>query len=143
MADTEEPMEVTDVVGDNSVSRVDGSMILFSIFWINLTPFSQFLFQNGSSSASDAASSRGKEGDFESKIEIDRSKRFDFLLKQTEIFSHFMTNAPKATSPPKAKAGRPKKIKDKDSESGNLAEYVPNLKPVSGIIYLVKSSQIS
>lgn len=72
-------------------------------------------FQNGSSS--DTASSRGKEGDFESKIETDRSKRFDFLLKQTEIFSHFMTNANKSTSSPpgKAKAGRPKKNKDTDA----------------------------
>ncbi|CAG9090664.1 hypothetical protein JYU34_009443 [Plutella xylostella] len=69
--------------------------------------------ENSNGSSSDTTSSRGKEGDFESKIETDRSKRFDFLLKQTEIFSHFMTNAPKAgTSPPKAKAGRPKKNKE-------------------------------
>lgn len=69
--------------------------------------------QNGSSS--DTTSSRGKEGDFESKIETDRSKRFDFLLKQTEIFSHFMTSAPKSNSPPKAKAGRPKKVIKEES----------------------------
>lgn len=79
------------------------------------------MFQNGSSSASDTTSSRGKEGDFEVKIETDRSRRFDFLLKQTEIFSHFMTNSAKTgTSPPKAKAGRPKKIKEIDS--GNAGE---------------------
>lgn len=77
-------------------------------------------FQNGSSS--DTTSSRGKEGDFESKIETDRSKRFEFLLKQTEIFSHFMTNTSKSgSSPPKAKAGRPKKIKEVDS-SGAAGE---------------------
>lgn len=72
--------------------------------------------QNGSSS--DTTSSRGKEGDFETKIETDRSKRFDFLLKQTEIFSHFMTNTSKSNSPPKAKAGRPKKNKDLDTSGG-------------------------
>ncbi|XP_077293323.1 nucleosome-remodeling ATPase imitation SWI isoform X2 [Arctopsyche grandis] len=61
-------------------------------------------------------SSRGKEGDFESKIETDRSKRFDFLLKQTEIFSHFMASSSKTTggSPVKPKAGRPKKIKEEE-----------------------------
>ncbi|XP_013135017.1 PREDICTED: chromatin-remodeling complex ATPase chain Iswi isoform X2 [Papilio polytes] len=69
--------------------------------------------ENSNGSSSDTTSSRGKEGDFESKIETDRSKRFEFLLKQTEIFSHFMSNTPKSgSSPPKAKAGRPKKNKD-------------------------------
>lgn len=54
--------------------------------------------------------------DFENKIEMDRSKRFDYLLKQTEIFTHFMTNTgPK--SPTKTKTvGRPKKSKEKDKE---------------------------
>ncbi|KOB73409.1 Chromatin-remodeling complex ATPase chain Iswi, partial [Operophtera brumata] len=86
MAETEEPMDVADV-GENSYIS------------------SQSSFQNGSSSASDATSSRGKEGDFESKIETDRSRRFDFLLKQTEIFSHFMSNSSKSgSSPPKPKA---------------------------------------
>lgn len=89
----------------------------------NIRILSQSLFQNGSSSASDAASSRGKEGDFESKIETDRSKRFDFLLKQTEIFSHFMSNTSKTgSSPPKPKAGRPKKIKDVEIEHGSAGE---------------------
>ena len=35
-------------------------------------------------------------------------KRFEYLLKQTELFSHFMGNN-KATSPLKVKAGRKKK----------------------------------
>lgn len=61
-------------------------------------------------SSSDATSSRGKE-DFETRIETDRGKRFDYLLKQTEIFSHFMTNQqPKAGAKPKA--GRPTKKKE-------------------------------
>lgn len=50
--------------------------------------------------------------EIENKIEKDRSKRFNYLLKQTEIFTHFMTNTgPK--SPTKVKTvGRPKKNKD-------------------------------
>lgn len=58
-------------------------------------------------------SSRGKGEDFETKLENDRSKRFDFLLKQTEIFSHFMTSQQNKGTP-KPKAGRPKKTKVED-----------------------------
>lgn len=62
-------------------------------------------------------SSRGKGEDFETKIEGDRSKRFEYLLKQTEIFSHFMTSSAKNSTSPatKSKAGRPaKKPKEVD-----------------------------
>ena len=62
--------------------------------------------ENSNASSAGTTSSRGG-GDFETKIETDRSKRFDFLLKQTEIFSHFM-NA-KDKSPLKVKPGRPRK----------------------------------
>lgn len=63
----------------------------------------------------------------------DRRKRFDYLLKQTEIFSHFMTNqgvkasgakaAAPATAPgtPKAK-GRPKKSLTKENKSVDPSE---------------------
>lgn len=91
-----------------------------------------FFWQNASSS--DTISSRGKGEDFETKLETDRGKRFDFLLKQTEIFSHFMTSNQKDKGTPgKAKAGRPRKIKPEESgepgcpesgggESGNAGE---------------------
>lgn len=55
--------------------------------------------------------SRGE--DFETKVASDRTKRFDYLLKQTEIFSHFM-NQPK--TPTKPKSGRPKKEKEEVPE---------------------------
>lgn len=70
--------------------------------------------------------------DYENKVETDRSKRFDFLLKQTEIFSHFMTNSAKEKSPSsplKLKPGRPKKIVDKpkdlpkDKDGGDPADH--------------------
>lgn len=51
-------------------------------------------------------SSTGK-ADFENKIASDRGKRFDYLLKQTEIFSHFMSST--GTKSPEKPKGRPKK----------------------------------
>lgn len=54
-------------------------------------------------------SSREKGEDFEAKLETDRGKRFDYLLKQTEIFSHFMNQT---KTPSKPKSGRPKKQKE-------------------------------
>ncbi|BES99295.1 SLIDE [Nesidiocoris tenuis] len=47
--------------------------------------------------------------DFDSRIAGDRAKRFDYLLKQTEIFTHFMANQGKSSSPSKPKPGRPRK----------------------------------
>ncbi|CAO1385409.1 unnamed protein product [Diamesa serratosioi] len=60
---------------------------------------------NDNSNESSAISSV-KETDFESN----RRNRFDFLLKQTEIFSHFMPSGGNAskTTPPKPKPGRKK-----------------------------------
>lgn len=66
---------------------------------------------NSNASSSGETSSSSKTGEYESKMETDRGKRFDYLLKQTEIFSHFMAGmrdkAP--SSPLKCKPGRPKK----------------------------------
>lgn len=46
-------------------------------------------------------------------MDNNRSKRFDFLLKQTEIFSHFMPGSNKIT-PEKKKSGRkPKEPEEK------------------------------
>lgn len=67
-------------------------------------------FQNLSESDT-TTSSKGK-ADFENKIASDRGKRFEYLLKQTEIFSHFMSGA-SGKSPEKPK-GRPKKPKESE-----------------------------
>ncbi|XP_060530660.1 chromatin-remodeling complex ATPase chain Iswi isoform X2 [Cylas formicarius] len=64
---------------------------------------------NDNESSSDANS---KIEDFDTKVENDRGKRFDFLLKQTEIFSHFMNQS---KTPTKPKTGRPKKLKEVDA----------------------------
>ncbi|KAL3265822.1 hypothetical protein HHI36_010018 [Cryptolaemus montrouzieri] len=64
--------------------------------------------ENSNASSSDTMS---KGEDFDAKIETDRGRRFDYLLKQTEIFSHFMNQN---KTPSKVKSGRPKKIKESD-----------------------------
>lgn len=62
------------------------------------------------SSSRTTSSSKGKSDEFDKKIILDSAKRFDYLLKQTEIFGHFMAVAPKAPSSPlKIKPGRPRK----------------------------------
>lgn len=61
------------------------------------------------STNSDTTSSREKEVEFDTKIETDRSKRFDYLLKQTEIFTHFVSGNAGPKSPLKTKVGRPSK----------------------------------
>ncbi|XP_063611705.1 chromatin-remodeling complex ATPase chain Iswi-like [Penaeus indicus] len=79
---------------------------------------------NESSSAETTSSSKAG-GEYENKMEMDRSKRFDYLLKQTEIFSHFMAGSRDKTpsSPLKCKPGRPKKAENrKPSVSGDLAK---------------------
>lgn len=104
---SEEGVKSPNETNENSVSALNS--IIFKKqknqakhYFLILVKFIFFL-QNESSSLEST-----KEVDFDTKIETDRSKRFDFLLKQTEIFSHFMTaanaNAPK--SPTKVKPGR-------------------------------------
>ncbi|XP_046395303.1 chromatin-remodeling complex ATPase chain Iswi [Ischnura elegans] len=72
--------------------------------------------ENSNASSGDTLSSRGKMDDFETKLETDRSKRFDYLLQQTEIFSHFMSGNQRdkpPSSPLKLRPGRPRKNVDK------------------------------
>lgn len=59
---------------------------------------------------------------------MDRSNRFDYLLKQTEIFSHFMGDGTtSASSPLKIKsAGRPRKTPDEKQKLVAIGEYVIN-----------------
>ncbi|XP_063223834.1 chromatin-remodeling complex ATPase chain Iswi isoform X2 [Bacillus rossius redtenbacheri] len=71
--------------------------------------------ENSNASSVDTLSSRGKPEDYDTKVETDRSKRFDYLLKQTEIFTHFMSNNQRdkqAASPLKVRPGRPRKNPD-------------------------------
>lgn len=48
-------------------------------------------------------------GDYDSKVSEDRSKRFDYLLKQTEFFAIYMNSGQKGGEQ-KAKPGRKPKV---------------------------------
>merc|ERR1739838_500254 len=68
--------------------------------------------ENSNQSSETTTSSKTGDG-YDTKMDTDRSKRFDYLLKQTEIFSHFMAGPRDKTpsSPLKCKPGRPQKEK--------------------------------
>ncbi|KPL97092.1 Imitation SWI-like protein, partial [Sarcoptes scabiei] len=51
--------------------------------------------------------------DFDAHLKEDRSKRFDYLLKQTEIFSHFMTTGVTASTDSTTASKRGRKPKPK------------------------------
>jgi SWI/SNF-related matrix-associated actin-dependent regulator of chromatin subfamily A member 5 len=70
----------------------------------------------------------GDDEEYETKLESDRSNRFDFLLKQTELFAHFMStgfnnkSGKTPTSPLKMKPGRPRQKADDKSKLMNVGE---------------------
>lgn len=73
-----------------------------------------------------SAQSSAKETEFDSN----RSKRFDFLLKQTEIFSHFMPGtSSKITPEKKKKPGRKKEEEKEEKEEEELDRSDPNIDP--------------
>ncbi|CAG0884442.1 unnamed protein product [Darwinula stevensoni] len=60
--------------------------------------------------------------EYETKLEKDRSKRFDYLLQQTEIFTHFLSGSGRdkpPSSPLKVRPGRPKKAEKRISDVGD------------------------
>ncbi|XP_023373132.1 probable global transcription activator SNF2L1 isoform X3 [Otolemur garnettii] len=73
------------------------------------------------------ASKSEKEMDpeYEEKMKADRAKRFEFLLKQTELFAHFIQpSAQKSpTSPLNMKLGRPRIKKDEKQSLISAGDY--------------------
>ncbi|XP_029463739.1 probable global transcription activator SNF2L1 isoform X1 [Rhinatrema bivittatum] len=63
--------------------------------------------------------------EYEEKMKTDRSKRFEFLLKQTELFAHFIqpTAQKSPTSPLKVKLGRPRLKKDEKQNLLSVGDY--------------------
>jgi SWI/SNF-related matrix-associated actin-dependent regulator of chromatin subfamily A member 5 len=59
-----------------------------------------------------SAQSSNKDNDMSSN----RTKRFEFLLKQTEIFSHFMPGTTGKITPEKKKSGRKKEKEEAKRE---------------------------
>lgn len=83
--------------------------------------------ENGQDEASDTAmdseaqsssppleKEKDQPGGYEEKVKTDRTNRFEYLLKQTELFAHFIQPAAQKTptSPLKMKPGRPRIKKD-------------------------------
>lgn len=93
--------------GETSTSAMDVQVS----FYIKVNLYTQiYNFKElGQNESSSDTTSKGE--DFDTKVEADRGKRFDFLLKQTEIFSHFMNQA---KTPTKPKSGRPRKEKKEE-----------------------------
>ncbi|XP_065886497.1 SWI/SNF-related matrix-associated actin-dependent regulator of chromatin subfamily A member 5-like [Dysidea avara] len=58
--------------------------------------------------------------DYQEKLMQDRSKRFKFLLEQTEIFTHFLNSSGSKTptSPLKMSIGQPRKMRDRIPSEG-------------------------
>ncbi|ETE70144.1 putative global transcription activator SNF2L1, partial [Ophiophagus hannah] len=63
--------------------------------------------------------------EYEEKMKTDRAKRFEFLLKQTELFAHFIQPAAQKspTSPLKVKLGRPRVKKDEKQSLLSAGDY--------------------
>uniref|UniRef100_A0A8C3F5W6 SNF2 related chromatin remodeling ATPase 1 n=1 Tax=Chrysemys picta bellii TaxID=8478 RepID=A0A8C3F5W6_CHRPI len=63
--------------------------------------------------------------EYEEKMKTDRAKRFEFLLKQTELFAHFIQPAAQKspTSPLKVKLGRPRIKKDEKQSLLSAGDY--------------------
>ncbi|XP_012973720.1 probable global transcription activator SNF2L1 isoform X7 [Mesocricetus auratus] len=68
--------------------------------------------------ANASKSEKEMDPEYEEKMKADRAKRFEFLLKQTELFAHFIQpSAQKSpTSPLTMKVGRPR-VKKEDKQS--------------------------
>ncbi|KAK3611417.1 hypothetical protein CHS0354_034864 [Potamilus streckersoni] len=69
-----------------------------------------------------------EEHEYEAKIEADRGNRFEFLLKQTELFAHFMSTGNSGggktpVSPLKMKPGRPKAKKDEKTKLVEIGDH--------------------
>ncbi|XP_030048100.1 SWI/SNF-related matrix-associated actin-dependent regulator of chromatin subfamily A member 5 [Microcaecilia unicolor] len=62
---------------------------------------------------------------YEEKMQTDRSNRFEYLLKQTELFAHFIQPAAQKTptSPLKMKPGRPRLKKDEKQNLLSVGDY--------------------
>ncbi|KAG1956057.1 SWI/SNF-related matrix-associated actin-dependent regulator of chromatin subfamily A [Pimephales promelas] len=77
------------------------------------------------SSSPSSAKEKDQPGGYEEKVKTDRTNRFEYLLKQTEVFAHFIQPAAQKTptSPLKMKPGRPRIKKD---EKQNLLSVGDN-----------------
>ncbi|XP_031801066.1 probable global transcription activator SNF2L1 isoform X2 [Sarcophilus harrisii] len=68
---------------------------------------------------------RGTDPHYEKKMKADRAKRFEFLLKQTELFAHFMqpTTQKSPPSPSKVKTGHSRGKQDEKQSLLSAGDY--------------------
>ncbi|KAF7477484.1 Hypothetical predicted protein [Marmota monax] len=85
----------------------------------NISPFQLKLGTKASKSEKEM------DPEYEEKMKADRAKRFEFLLKQTELFAHFIQpSAQKSpTSPLNMKLGRPRLKKDEKQNLISAGDY--------------------
>lgn len=116
-------MEVNEDSGDNNAAPVAGGSEAMEVDDSNTNSKADSLEQDDSQcatpveSAAEEFSKMIASNDFNAKVKEDRSKRFDFLLKQTEIFSHFMTTGVSMSSEKEATNKRGRKPKAKPESS--------------------------
>uniref|UniRef100_A0A452TBX8 SWI/SNF related, matrix associated, actin dependent regulator of chromatin, subfamily a, member 1 n=1 Tax=Ursus maritimus TaxID=29073 RepID=A0A452TBX8_URSMA len=93
--------------------------------------------------AKPSKSEKEMDPEYEEKMKADRAKRFEFLLKQTELFAHFIQpSAQKSpTSPLNMKLGRPRIRKDDKQSLISAGEYAPQylivLMKIRGLNWLI------
>ncbi|XP_008570617.1 PREDICTED: probable global transcription activator SNF2L1 isoform X2 [Galeopterus variegatus] len=85
----------------------------------NISPF-QLKFSTKTSK-----SEKEMDPEYEEKMKADRAKRFEFLLKQTELFAHFIqpSTQKSPTSPLNMKLGRPRIKKDEKQSLISAGDY--------------------
>lgn len=98
---------------DNSVSKSE----FFRKRLLTRKVYNKKTFFNMKSWNSLQNESRTSSSNKETEIETNRTKRFDFLLKQTEIFSHFMPGSQSKVTPEKKKKPGRKKEKEVEAEA--------------------------
>lgn len=99
---------------DTNENSVWKTWFLSKRLWITTKLQQKYFFLKLASNIKKQNESSGLSSAKETDIDTNRSKRFDFLLKQTEIFSHFMPGSSSKLTPEKKK--KPGRKKEKPEE---------------------------
>ncbi|XP_068081642.1 chromatin-remodeling complex ATPase chain Iswi isoform X2 [Anabrus simplex] len=117
MSKLEENMEQCDIEGNSLSSHLDSSMEAEPSY---VPPEEKI------TAAANTSVTRDKAEDYETKVVTDRTKRFEYLLKQTEIFTHFMSNNQRdktPSSPLKVRPGRPRKNQEQPKPEPAVVDH--------------------
>ncbi|XP_068081641.1 chromatin-remodeling complex ATPase chain Iswi isoform X1 [Anabrus simplex] len=120
MSKLEENMEQCDIEG-NSVSGLSSHLDSSMEAEPSYVPPEEKI-----TAAANTSVTRDKAEDYETKVVTDRTKRFEYLLKQTEIFTHFMSNNQRdktPSSPLKVRPGRPRKNQEQPKPEPAVVDH--------------------